>query len=227
MRKRNVLAVALAAVALVAGGVLFASNMGFKLNYQLTGPAGSGGSGSGNNIVALPYNQQTNLVNAFDLIGDINAAAPATNRVISISRYLRSTDTLLSYTGAAGTAFALVPGEGYRVQISGAPVSYIIVGSDNPSLPITLDAPGSNGSRSGTNEFAYPYHSTAANAFDLIQEINAAAGSNVVVSISRFVKSNDSLSTYTGAAGTAFALVPGESYRIVVTSTVTWIPSHF
>ena len=98
---------------LVAGG-LFASNMGFKLNYTLNGP--SGGS-SGTTALSLPYNQQTNLIDAEDLINDINAGA-GSSVVASVSRYLNATDGLETYTGLTGVNFSLAPGEGYFVKVN-------------------------------------------------------------------------------------------------------------
>ena len=81
------------AVLLIAGG-LMASNMGFKLNYALDGQ-GTNGSANGNNTLALPFNQQTNIVNAFDLVTDIGGFVT----VQSISRFDRTTDGLSSSAG--------------------------------------------------------------------------------------------------------------------------------
>ena len=51
-----------------------------------------------------------------------------------------------------------------------------------------------------------------------------------MVSISRFVRSNDSLQTYDQgpfAAANTFELSAGESYRIQVDETVDYLPAHF
>ena len=113
MSKRNLIGLAVGlAVLLVAGG-LFASNMGFKLNYVLDSQ-GSNGSGSGTNTVALPYNQQTSLVDASDILDDIGGIAI----VKSVSKFIRTDDSLQGYTGASElTNFTLTPGESYRIQI--------------------------------------------------------------------------------------------------------------
>ena len=155
--KRKMWIGALGLAALLVAGGLFASNMGFKLNYQLDGP-GVNGSASGTSTLAMPYNQQTNLVVASDLISDINTGAGSTV-VDSVSRWLKATDGLETYTGTSGVDFSLTPGEGYLVKMS-ASASYIVVGSHNPALPITLDGPGVNGSASGTTLWGYPYHPT-------------------------------------------------------------------
>jgi hypothetical protein len=210
---------ALGVAALLVAGGLFASNMGFKLNYAIQNT----GTASGTNTIALPYNQQTNLLDAKDLIDDINAAA-GSNVVLQVARFLKASDTLEAYTGTAGTAFPLNPGEGYRVQTS-ADVNYIIVGSHDPGLALSLEGPGTTAS--GTNTFAYPYHATAADAKDLIDDINAQAGSNVVLQVARFLTASDTLEAYTGTAGTAFPLNPGVSYRVQVSSTVSYTPSHY
>ena len=197
-----------------------ASNMGFKLNYLLSGPESSA---SGSNTIALPYHQQTNLADAKDLIDDINAAA-GDIAVVQVVRFLKATDTRESYGGTSGTAFQLVAGEGYSVQVA-HDVNYIVVGSHAPTLGVVLDGPAT--SASGNNNFAYPYHATAANAKDLIDDINAAAGSNVVVQVVRFLKGTDTRESYGGTSGTAFQLFAGQAYTVQVSAAVTYIPSHY
>jgi hypothetical protein len=111
MNKRTFLVMAIGMSVLLIAGGLFASNMGFKLNYPLDKP-GQNGSASGTNTVALPFNQQTSLVNASDLASDIGAA-----NVVSISKFLRGNDGLFSYPEPDGD-FSLVPGASYRIQVS-------------------------------------------------------------------------------------------------------------
>ncbi len=224
MNKRVFVVAALGLAAVLVAGGLVASNMGFKANYAMDGPQ-INGSNSGTQTLALPYNQQTSIVTAEDLINDINADAGA-NVIASVSRFIRTTDGAETYTGFSGTNFAITPGDGYKVVVT-ASVNYIIVGSHNPTLGITFDGPGANGSASGTQQWSYPYHSTAANAEDLINEINAAAGGSVVASVSRFVRTSDGAETYTGFSGTNFTLTVGEAYKIVVTASVTFVPSHY
>jgi len=226
MSNRKYAVVAIVAVAVLVAGGLFASNMGFKLNYPVD-TVGTNGSFSGTNTLALPYNQQTNLVLASDLRADINATA-GSSVVVSLSKFVKSTDLLQVYTGgSAATDFALVPGEGYRLQVS-ADVNYIVVGSHDPGLTVNLDTVGTNGSFSGTSDFAFPYHGTASTASQLRDEINAQAGGSAVVSISKFVRGTDLLQVYTGgSAATNFPLAPGQSYRIQVNQNVSYIPSHY
>jgi len=232
MRKRALVVGAVTAVALLVAGGLFASNMGFKLNFGLEKagtlvPVTGGNSRSGQQWMAVPYNQQTNLNNAFDLITDMGG----TTVISQIGQWVRSLDIPAFYNGTTGTAFALVPGDAYDVQLGGgapATVAYIVVGSHNPGLGINLLAPAPGVSRSGQQIWSYPYHSTNNNAMDLINEINGFNGAGTVSQIGQFVQSLDIFTFYAGTTGTAFQLLPGQGYDIQVTSNVTgWVPSHF
>ena len=219
-----VAAVGLAAV-LVAGG-LFASNMGFKLNYLLEGP---GTTATGTTLMSLPYNPQTNITDADLLLQDINAVAGG-SVVGSVSKWDRSSDGLIFYTGFSGTNFSIVPEESYFVSVN-TNVNYIIVGSHNPGLGLTFYGPGSTTpdgvSATGTNSFSYPYHSTLTLAGELITEINAVGG-GAVASVSAWDKNSDGLIFYTGFSGTNFALIPGEGYLVAVGGDVTgYLPSHY
>jgi hypothetical protein len=99
------------------------------------------------------------------------------------------------------------------------------VGSHNPSLVVSLDAPGTNDSTSGTNDYSWPYHGTSTTAAELETEIeNVVPGS--VVSISKWLRNGDGLFTYPTPDGD-FPLVPGASYRVQVSSDVSFIPSHY
>lgn len=232
MRKRALLVVAVAAVAVLVAGGLFASNMGFKLNYAMekqgtTVPVTGGTSRTGAQWLALPYNQQTNLVNAFDLIQDMGG----TTLISQVAQYIRTADAPAAYSGTSGTAFVLAPGESYLAQLTAAAsptVNYIIVGSHNPGLGINLIAQAPGVSRSGSQIWAYPYHSTASNAKQLLDEINAFNGAGTVVQVGQYVQSIDGFAAYTGTTGTPFSLLPGDGYAIQVSTNVTgWVPSHY
>jgi hypothetical protein len=105
-----------------------------------------------------------------------------------------------------------------------AAVDYIIVGSHDPSLAVSLDATGV-GSAPGTNFFAYPYHSTAATASDLQNDIGLANVQNV----QKFLEDSDGLQVYTGRKGSGpdFTLAPGEAYFVKMSGTVSYVPSHY
>lgn len=220
--KRNHL-VALGAVALLVGGVVVASNMGFKLNKTIVGPGV--GVASGTQDIGLPFNQQTSLVKASNLRADIIASG-ATG--VSVSRFNPVTDALQVYSGlSVADDFDLVPAEGYRVKVSGGS-SYIIVGSHDPGLVVSLDGPGTNGSASGTQLYSYPYHSTASAASQLRQEILSQSGGGVSVTVSRFNPATDALKVYSGlSVADDFALTPGESYIIKTSADIAYVPSHY
>lgn len=231
MRKRTLVASALGVSVLIGFGGLYASNMGFKLN-QLLAAQSPGISATGQTQVGLPYNPQTSIVNVSDLRADINATAGA-SVVFGISRFIRSSDEVQLYTGSStdlGNNFPIDGVAGLRIQVT-APVNYIIVGSHDPGRVVNLDAAGTNGSATGQFDFSFPYHGTATNASQLRDEINAASASgNAVFGISRFVKSSDEVTLYTGAStdiANNFATAPGESYRIQVTEDVAYVPSHY
>ena len=206
MRKRALWLLAVGVVAMLVAGGIFASNMGFKLNYSML---------TGTNSLGLPYNAQTNITNAETLIDDIELANPGA--VSSVSRFDTATNGLQTYTGSAGTNFTIVKGEGYLAAV-GSDISYIIVGSHDPGYMVNF--------ATGTQIWSYPYHSTLTNAEGLINEIEAV--NPVVSSVSRFDTATNGLQTYTGSAGTNFALTPGEAYHVAVGAAVNgYVPSHY
>lgn len=232
MRKRMFIGALVAVLAVVLAGGLVASNMGFKLNYTLIAagqavPEG-GVSADGTNEISLPDFPQSGMVTANDLRLDIGAPANG-----GISRFLRSTNTLQTYTGKGVVAnYNLVAGDAYRVRVTGGTsVNYIIVGSHNPSLSHVLVAAGQpvaegGNSADGTNTYNYPYHSVAATANDLRLEIGAPANGGV----SKFLRATNTLQTYTGKGVVAnFNLTPGAGYRVRITgaSNVSFVPNHY
>lgn len=106
MRKRTFI---VGAIALLAVGALFASNMGFKINYQLLSGSNPG-SFNGTNALALPANAQTGITDAATLYNDIGSAV-----VTNIQRYPESNNGIEQYPGVD---FSLVPGESYFVRVS-------------------------------------------------------------------------------------------------------------
>jgi len=222
MKKRILVAVALGAVVVLVAGGLMASNMGFKLAYQLDQLAVTG---SGQNTMALPFNQQTSLATASNLAADINASQVGTP-VVSINRLVRATDTLQTYPPQD---FALVGGEGLIVALNangGLPVNYVVVGSHAPGLVVPLLGQLNPASATGTNLFAYPYHAVAGSASALETEIELLQ-TGAVASISVLVRANDTLTTYPPAD---FALQPGKAYFIGLEAAaldIAYVPAHF
>jgi len=224
MRKKLVVGLMVSLAALLIAGGLYASNMAFKLNYTLQAAAANVSLNS-TSTVALPFNQQTNLINANDLLLDIGG----TTVVSQVQKFLRGSNGYESYTGTSGTPFNLAPGEAYLVQLRTgvATRQYIIVGSDDPALVVHFDGAGTNGSLNGTNFYSYPYHSISNDAAELLSELG---GTPVVAQIQRFVKSTNGFESYSGSSGIPFALVPGEGYFVQLRSGVPsldFIPSHY
>jgi hypothetical protein len=147
--------------------------------------------------------------------------------VAQLQRYIKSNNTYETYTGRSGSAnvsWALAK-EGYIVRMN-TTTNYIIVGSHNPTSPIGLTQ-SSGGASNGNNWLAFPYHHTANNAKQLMDDIGSAS----VAQLQRYVKSNNTYETYTGRSGSAnvsWTNVPGEAYIVRMNTTVAaYVPSHF
>lgn len=229
MRRTTLIA---AAVVLLAAGALFASNMGFKINYNLAAttdpvlPEG-GNSASGTNTIALPYNAQSGITDAQTLITDIGSG-----NVQNFSRWRPGSDGYETVAPGGGT-FPLLAGEGYFVRMKATlGKDYIMVGSHDPSWTVPLYGTGQtigagpDSSQSGSNSFAPPYHATATDAQQLAVDI----GSTSVQNISRWKEANDGFETYAPTpGGTGFSITPGEWYFVRIKSgiTVNYTPSHY
>lgn len=226
MTKRNSIVIGMALVALLVAGGLFASNMGFKLNYVLEA-TGTNGSNSGTNTLALPFNQQTSLITASDLLADIEASGGPTS-VATVSRLQSDLDALEIYNGVqpAGN-FTLTAGQGYQVQVNND-VNYIVVGSHDPGLVVNLDATGTNGSASGTTLFSLPYHTTVTTTAELFDELVTAGGAGSVATVSVLNRTSDTLTIYNGVQpGGVVPVAPGRAYTIQVNSDIAYVPSHY
>ena len=219
-----------ALVVALTAGALYASNIGFKLNYQLLQTTG-GTSKSGQNPTSLPDNRQTGVNTALNLMNDIGFAS-----VQQVSRWLRSSDLFQAYTGRRGSQgdynLFYPSGENHGVLVKmQTTVNYIIVGSDSPTRTSNLiqtagALPEGNTSKSGQNFYSYNYHQTAATALNLMNDIGFAS----VQQVSRWLRSSDLFQAYTGRRGSQgdYALVPGEAYLIKMQTTVSaYSPSHY
>ncbi|MEW6680452.1 MAG: hypothetical protein AB1297_05495 [bacterium] len=197
---------------LVAGGLAIASNMGFKLLYLLYTTGASAKTGT--NWVSLPMNFP--FANASDLKTDVGATCT------QVSRHIRSTDALQTYTGKAGSPnFPIEKGHAYIIKVN-ADTNYVIVGSHDPSFGILLNTTGAS-AKTGTNWISVPYHTTASNASELKSDVGSTC-----TQVSRHIRSSDALQTYTGKAGSPnFPITPGEGYIIKVNADTTWTPSHY
>ena len=207
-----------------------ASNQAFKIDYPLYAPGAAlpegGSSASGTNSLCLPYLQRSDLATASDLAADIDAQAGAST-VVSIARLRPDDNGFDIYDGSAPSDFPLEAGVEYRVVVSQS-LTYTIFGSHDDGATIALLGADDPASLDGSNAFCPPYHSLSTSASELFEEVGSAAGDPGVVSgIGRFLRSSDTIETYTGASSLAdFPLTPGEGYRIGVDRTVNLVPSH-
>jgi hypothetical protein len=200
------------AAAIVVAGGLMASNMGFKLNYQLTAATG-GVSKSGFQTIALPYNAQTGMTHASHLFTDIAAGGVVTPT--QLQRFNPLFDTYDLYPGP--TDYTLDPGVAYFVKVA-TTGPYIIVGSHDPGHSVIFKAAAPGVSKSGFNLYAPPYHGTSAVASQLFAETSATQ-------IQRFNPLFDTYDLYPGP--TDYTIDPGVGYFVKVSADKTFVPAHY
>lgn len=197
MRTKALFALAVVAVLLI-GTAAIASNMGFKISIPLA-------AGTANNWVSIPY--YNSYSNAGAMFADITNAS-------QVSRWDNTGAAFQSWNGARGTNFTVTAGEAYLVKVSSA-TNWIVVGSHNPSLVISLTAGTAN------NWVAVPYHTTAANAGALFTQITNAS------QVSRWDNTGAAFQSWNGARGTNFTVTAGEGVLVKVSSASTWTPAHY
>jgi hypothetical protein len=196
--KRNVLFVLAAVAVLAIGSAAIASNMGFKISIPLT-------AGTATNWVSIPYyNSYTNAASVFN---DITGAS-------QVSRWDNPTSSFQNWSGTRGTNFNVAAGEAYAVKVSTA-TNWIVVGSHNPSLALSLSA------GTATNWVSVPYHTTATNAATLFNQITSAS------QVSRWDNPTSSFQNWSGTRGTNFNLTAGEGIAVKVSAISSWTPAHY
>jgi hypothetical protein len=80
---------------------------------------GTNGSATGQTQFSFPYHGTA--TNASDLRNEVNAASASGTAVIRISRFIKSTDALVSYAGGVADIannFPTAPGESYLIQVN-------------------------------------------------------------------------------------------------------------
>jgi hypothetical protein len=194
--KRNVLLVLAAVAVLAIGSAAIASNMGFKISIPLT--AGY------NNYVSLPYYNSYTTDNS--MYSDITACT-------GVHRFNNATGGWQDYLGGRTSLFNITAGEAYVVTVSSSG-NWIVVGSHNPSLALTLTA-GYN------NHVSVPYHTTATNDNALYSQITGCTG------IHRYNNATGGWQDYLGGRTSLFNITAGEGYVITVSSTTSWTPAHY
>jgi len=209
MRTKVVLFVA-TILMLVIGVAAIASNMGFKIAISLQ-PGVS-------NFVSIPY--YNSYTDAYSLAIDIKGSDSI---LVTVNRWNKSTGVVESWnSNNRGTKnFTIIPGEAYWVSISAAKSSpWIVVGSHNPSLAITVT--------SGVSNFvSIPYHTTASNAYQLAVEIKGTSGA--LVTVNRWNSSTGVVESWnSNNRGTAnFSITPGEGLWVASSASISWVPAHY
>lgn len=220
------LAVVLVAAAMVvAGGVVTASNTGFKMNKPLALP-GAGQIGS--NWTSIPYFNPYGNLGAFCTQTGLITSGVARDTITDIDPVNGAVSTVTCGTAAA-TSRAIFPGRGVRIRRpTGQSGSIIIVGSHNPSLSITVPDAGTGSI--GSLWFSVPYHTTAVTAADLCLSSGLTSTGVSRATIQRLNASTGAATTVTcgtAAAGT-LNLVLGEAVQIrEPNGPLSFIPAHF
>jgi hypothetical protein len=225
--------VVVAAAMLVAGGVLTASNTGFKLNKPLepidtTVPIAAK---AGDNWTSVPYFNPYGTWGAFCTQLGLITSGLATAR-----DQLLETDpnTGANFQSACGvnTTRPLVPGRGIKIRRPSSittQTSVIIVGSHNPSMSVG-GPQGVAGSHVGDFWFAVPYHTTAVSAGDVCTQAGLWAGIVPRATVSRLnpVTGATTLVQCGTAAANALSLVLGEAVLLRDPhQPISFIPAHF
>jgi len=222
-----------AAVALfvTSGGLLMASNMGFKINKGMKNNQ-LGAGPTGDNWVSIPftspYNNFTALCNAF---------VTTNKQRITISRLDASTGTFTNVNCLAGSAVAITGNTGFRVRIVGtlpaeSPSNVILVGASNETLAWPTIFGGFVGlGPKGDNWPGVPYHTTMLKANEICTLLGLGLTQGTV---SRIDANTGSFTNFAcgGAVGGAsnFSLVIGEAVRIrknTAGNIVGTLPPHF
>jgi hypothetical protein len=222
-----------AAVALfvTSGGLLMASNMGFKINTALKNNFALGAAPTGDNWRCLPWNSPnttfTNLCNTFTAQG-------ATKANVTLATINASTGGTTSVVCSIGSGTALSAPSGVRIRIGGptapaSPSNVVIVGSSNETatFPTIIGGFALGAAPKGDNWICPPYHTTWTKASDVCTAFGLAAGTT----IARIESTTGGTQSLTcPSIGTNFSLVIGESIRIRKTpagNVAPLLPPHF
>lgn len=201
--RKTVLTLSLALV-LVVGGLVVASNMGFKYVPNL--------NTAGKDFwLSVPYNN--NYTVADDVCSDLGPNATI------VSRFDTATSIRQDWTCPFGNNFAVTSGEGLFVRVSG-PATPTVVGSHDPSLTI----PQGGFTVAGSDWYlSIPYHTTAAVADDICTEVGPTA-----TIVSRFDTATGIRQDWTCPFGNNFSINIGEALAVRVSSpTAAFQPAHY
>lgn len=202
MRVRRTLICLGLVLVLVLGGLVVASNMGFKW-------APTWSEINKDYWISLPYR------GSWSVADDLCGLVPNSTLV---SRFDPVGSVRLDWTCPFGNNFALTPGEGFFVRVS-ASSSPVFVGSHDDDLEIPV---GGFAVANSDYFLSIPYHTTAAVADDVCAEVADA------IIVSRFDTSTGVREDWTCPFGNNFTVRPGESLALRVSQPGPgFVPSHY
>jgi hypothetical protein len=241
------------AVLVTSGGLLMASNVGFKINKALTFVSISG-SQKAHNWVSLPYNHPYTNVNGICTALVAKGATKATTFVEILNGSTGNVQVGSGNCNLSQTATTSLNGGqvGVRIRMTSTPAigNIVLVGSSNESLttPTLFVPPAIAGSQKGHNWISVPYHTTWAKASDVCASIGfpcvggtpCAAIIALGNQVARIDATTGNTSTFVcGNIATNpanFSLVIGESIRYLRTTCAggsptcdiaPFLPPHF
>ena len=203
----KLLAAGTVGAALLVGGFVIASNVGYKLIYPL---AHSGTLPANDFQVSVPFSTPLLVAN------DLFLAAPGATLV---ARLNAATNTFQAwFPGFIGNNFPIVAPEGYIVRIpNGTSTSVTFVGAHNPAIVYNYNVANAD------FLVSIPYHTIWKTANDIFQATpNALAVSRLNAATNTFQV------WFPGFVGNDFDVAIGEGYRVRVGSSPSVsVPEHF
>ena len=91
---------------------------GCNMSFSLSWPGAVPGSAQNAGPIALPFEQQSHLMNLENLIEEIGGGpAGESNPVSDISPYVKIVDEWVPYNGLSGAEVVLEPGRAYLIRL--------------------------------------------------------------------------------------------------------------
>ena len=156
-----------AALIVVMGGAVVASNMGFKMNKPLVQAALGSTSQTGNNWTSIPYHNPYGTIGGLCSQTGLLSTGTIGRTIIRTKNYTGLTTNFVSFTcGTLGANNqALIPGKMVEIRpfgpgVANSPTSMIIVGSHDSGQPISI-------TEGSDFWLSVPYHTTWVNSNDL------------------------------------------------------------
>lgn len=219
-----------AAILITSGGLVMASNFGFKINKQLYASFLLAAAPKRDNWVSIPFNSP--YTDAKKLCAALGATTAATTLV-----QINSTTggTTVNYPCSLSTVVALNPTAGIRIRSTGTtPTSGILVGSSDESKtwPTVLGGFVLAQAPKKDNWLSIPYHTTMVTAENVCATLGIAGGQGSVIRINGDPTTGANTVTHPCGNTTIsnFSLVIGEAINVRKTAAgdvVGKLPPHF